>query len=160
MDYSAFTSSYSGLSNRLVNKVTVESANYTIETDAQWDTGATGTCIAEEVAVALHLIPIGRVKVATPTGEDIRNTYCVDIILPNHVTFPNVIVIDSEIGKQGIGLLVGMDIIMQGDFAVSNFNGKTIFTFRHPSQGNLNFVKDQQIRSLIGPPHGKGRKKK
>ena len=36
---------------------------------------------------------------------------------------------DSEIGNQGIDVLIGMDIISMGDFAVSNFSGKRQFSF-------------------------------
>ena len=49
---------------------------------------------------------------------------------------------DSEIGKQKIGMLIGMDIISKGDFAVSNFDGNTVFTFRYPSNSEINFVKE------------------
>jgi uncharacterized protein YecA (UPF0149 family) len=38
-------------------------------------------------------------------------------------------------------MLVGMDIIGQGDFAVSNYGGKTVFCFRVPSVGMSDFPK-------------------
>ena len=34
---------------------------------------------------------------------------------------------------------IGMDIISKGDFAVSNFEGKTWFAFQTPSQGHIDF---------------------
>ncbi len=48
---------------------------------------------------------------------------------------------DSEIGKQGIDVLIGMDIISNGDFAVSNYDGKTYFSFRLPSQEHVEYKK-------------------
>ena len=39
-----------------------------------------------------------------------------------------------------IRILIGMDIISLGDFSVSNFNGKTQFTFRIPSQAHTDYV--------------------
>ena len=58
-------------------------------------------------------------------------------------------VLDSEIGNQGIGMLIGMDIITKGDFAVSNYNGKTMFTFRMPSESTLNFVSGIKASNII-----------
>lgn len=38
-----------------------------------------------------------------------------------------------------------MDIISQGDFAVTHSDGKTTFTFRLPSVDKLDFVKNSQV---------------
>ena len=35
-----------------------------------------------------------------------------------------------------------MNIIKQGDFSISNYNGKTTMTFRVPSLCEIDFVKD------------------
>lgn len=160
MECRAFTSSFDGISNKLTNSVTVETQNYTSSTTALWDTGATSTCISHEVAQSLHAIPVGKCNIHTPTGADTKDTYLVDIILPNNVKLENHLVIDSEIGGQGIGLLVGMDIISQGDFAVTNVHGKTTFTFRHPAIEQIDFVKKLSVQEKIGKPHGKGNSKK
>jgi len=37
-------------------------------------------------------------------------------------------------------ILIGMDIISQGDFAITNHNNKTMFSFRMPSMLDLDFV--------------------
>ena len=50
----------------------------------------------------------------------------------------------SKIGAQGIDVLIGMDIISKGDFAVSNYNGKTQFSFRLPSQEDVDYKKDPE----------------
>ena len=42
----------------------------------------------------------------------------------------------------GTEVLIGMDIISLGDFAVTNLNNKTWFTFRMPSVARLDFVKE------------------
>ncbi len=38
-----------------------------------------------------------------------------------------------------VGIIIGMDIINQGDMTISNFQGKTSLTFRTPSKGNIDF---------------------
>ena len=60
--------------------------------------------------------------------------------MPSNVVFNDVEVSESEIAAEGIGLLIGMDIISTGDFAVSNFKGKTTFTFRIPSIEEIDFI--------------------
>lgn len=135
-----FTTGYNGRSLKLLNEVIIPTEKGNLKTTALWDTGASGTCIAQEIADQLQLPSTGRKKAKTPSGEKEFNTYCVDLVLPNNVVIKDVPVMGSEIGKQGIGVLVGMDIIGLGDFAISNFNGHTQFTFRMPSLSNADFV--------------------
>ncbi|MCH7956663.1 MAG: hypothetical protein IIB63_03820, partial [Proteobacteria bacterium] len=66
-------------------------------------------------------------------------TYLVNIGLPNSVLFYGVRVTKGTLSS-GANLLIGMNIITKGDFAVSNFNGVTKFTFRVPSTGHIDFV--------------------
>jgi len=40
----------------------------------------------------------------------------------------------------GADALIGMDIIGRGDFAISNFEGKTAFTYRTPSVAKTDYV--------------------
>lgn len=79
------------------------------------------------------------INVQTPSGIGTMNKYMVNLILNNEVRIMNLIVMDSEIGNQGIDVLIGMDIISIGDFAVSNFEGKTQFSFRMPSQEHVEY---------------------
>ena len=79
------------------------------------------------------------INVQTPSGIGTMNKYMVNLILNNEVRIMNLIVMDSEIGDQGIDVLIGMDIISIGDFAVSNFEGKTQFSFRMPSQEHVEY---------------------
>ena len=53
-----------------------------------------------------------------------------------------------------------MDVINQGDFSVSNFEGKTVFSFRIPSKKTIDYVQEINIENVIGPKHGKGKRKK
>ena len=80
--------------------------------------------------------------VRTPSGEKMAEMYIVDILLRNNVTVKDVRVIGSEIGVQNIDILIGMDIIGLGDFAVTNVGGITTFTFRIPSIQTIDFCKD------------------
>jgi len=157
---SAFTREYNGYSKRLETEANIEYKGNTVKVNALWDTGATNTCISTDVVSSLNLVPLGKQQIRTPSGAITVNTFMVDILLPNNVIAKNVAVCDSEIGKQNLGVLIGMDIICLGDFSVSNFNKKTVFTFRTPSQKKTDYVAEANLTKAIGPIHGKGKRKR
>lgn len=139
---SAFTEKYNNIQKKIINNAVVVASETYEPVIAQWDTGATGTCISKEIVQKFCLAPIGRVNVQTPSGIGVMNNYLIDLVLNNEVLFHNIPVMDSEIGKQGIDVLIGMDIISEGDFAISNYNGKTQFSFRIPSRKAVDYKQD------------------
>jgi len=109
------------------------------EYEGIWDTGATGSVITSKVVKECGLKPTGGTWVQLAGKKDFQNTYLVSIGLPNRVLISPVRVTEAkEIG--GCDVLIGMDIISQGDFAVSHGNNKTTFTFRIPSKEVIDFV--------------------
>ena len=158
--YHAYTTTYDGLSNKLINDIVVCSEGKRVTAKAQWDTGASGTCISSDVVDALGLIPTGKQIIQTPSGQSVVNTYSVNIEFPNNLTISDLMVCGTKIGEQGIQVLIGMDVLLLGDFAVSNYRGKTVFSFRIPSKKTTDYVKEISIENLIGPKHGKGKRKK
>jgi hypothetical protein len=49
---------------------------------------------------------------------------------------------------KGIDVVIGMDIVTRGDFAVTNRDGRTTFSFRIPSQSHIDFVADDDTEAL------------
>lgn len=131
---------------------------------ATWDTGATNTVISDKVVKECGLIPTGMIKVATAGGIMDAFTYVIDIILPDDVRINNLKVTGGRLGDTDV--LVGMDIITRGDFAVSCYEGNLKFTYREPSQQSIDFVKDRTIKLESKPnrnskcPCGSGKKYK
>lgn len=155
----AFTKKSQKIEKKLCTQVLLACDGREAEFPALWDTGATISCISHEVVQALGLVPTGRMEIKTVSGTKTVETYLIDVKLPNDFPVSNVAVCDSEIGSQGIGFLIGMDIISRGDFAVSNHNGKTYFTFRIPSAGHMDFVQELKLKNITGT-HGTGKRKK
>lgn len=155
----AFTASYDKLVLRLLSAAKVMFNGKRIDVTAQWDTGASCTAISHEVVKALQLIPQGKRTIKTPSSTKEVNTYLVDIVLPNNVRVHNVDVCDSDIGEQGIGMLIGMNIISLGDFAVSNYENKTNYSFRIPSQKAVDYRAAATIANNIAKSHGKPKKR-
>jgi predicted aspartyl protease len=142
-----FTKIYGGLSRVLQSDVHLESAirpNGRNKFTALWDTGAEMSLIRPEVAKSLNLLSISMTTISTSTSKDEPSrVYLVNIYLPNGVTVSSVRVVEGIPG--GCDMLIGMDIIGIGDFAVSNFDGKTAFSFRVPSLATIDFVQHSYL---------------
>ena len=144
---SAFTTYCKGYENVLSNLVEVApaynpesgfSGSFFRKYRAVWDTGATHSAITSQVVRDFALRATGMAVVYDATTTQNVHTYSVNILLPNHVEFS-----DWEVAEAGglVGdedILIGMDIIGTGDFAVSN-KERTVFTFRYPSQEEISF---------------------
>lgn len=142
-----FTTTNTQIVNVLQNKVQISKAsiinseenNQKCEFIATWDTGATNTMISEKVVKMCNLIPTGMVQVGTAGGIVPANTYVIDLVLPDDMVMHNLNVTCGNLNSTDV--LIGMDIINSGDFSVSNFEGKTKFTFRIPSIEHSDYVR-------------------
>lgn len=103
-----------------------------------WDTGATSSAISKNVVQKCGLKPTGMTKVQTAGGLVDGYTYLVCIKLPNKVGFSSLRV--TEVPLTSTDVLIGMDVIVRGDFSVTNYQGKTTFSYRHPSIEKIDFV--------------------
>ena len=133
------------LLNKLSCPVIVKGGQLKTIVKAVWDTGATCTCISPTLANELKLQKVGEAAVTSASHTvDRTNIYKVDIIVSDDIRFNDVCVCEMNIQYQQIGMLIGMDLISQGDFATSNFNGQTTFTFRKPSKSKIEFTSHEQ----------------
>ena len=157
-----FTTKYKGIARVLLNEVYIAQAINLSSVpkspspekfgakkfNAIWDTGATNTVITQKVVSDCSLKPIGMTKVQTAKGESSSSVYFASIFLPNRVAIPQLRVTEGIIAGDA-EVLIGMDIISHGDFAVTNKDGKTIFSFRLPSIERIDFV--EQTQSVAAP---------
>ncbi len=112
-----------------------------------WDTGATNSVITKRVVDELGLKPIGLVEVHHAGGKSTANKYLVNIILPNRVAIQSVTVTEGALIETD--MLIGMDIITLGDFAVTNKDGKTVMSFRIPSCEEIDFIPESDRYNSI-----------
>lgn len=118
---------------------------------ALWDTGATSSSITKKVIDELNLISTGVTKIYHANGSDTVDTYMVNIILPNNVGFKCLDVTEGKLN--GTDVLIGMDIISNGDFIISNINDKTTFGFRLPSSNQISFQNEEYNNHIIIKPY-------
>lgn len=161
----AFTQPYGRIADVLTIKVKVAESGQQdptkfIETYAIWDTGAQASCISESLAVELGLVPSGKKDIkGVKGGIQQCDVFRINIGLPNHVTFGNITAAScDDLSSDGkCRILIGMDIISQGDMAVSNINGETVLTFRVPSVQRTDYVKDAKISAVKEAHFNKGK---
>ena len=115
------------LSNKSINEV-----------NTLIDTGANCSCISKDLVNLLKLSPIDIVTISTPSSITQVNVYVINIKI-HGIIIEDVRVCDSNIGSQGLDLLLGTDIINMGDLMVSNYNNKTILSLRFPTKSYLKF---------------------
>jgi len=145
MPYKPYTKKYEYCANELITKCSVSkpanklnSASEYMEFLALWDTGATHTFISPRVAMLLDLDTISKVAILHAGGRSFVETYEINLLLPNNVLLSSITVTETE--PHGADLLIGMDIISQCDFSISNKDDKTTFSFRIPSYKETDFV--------------------
>ena len=149
-----FTNRYKGLSRTLHSDVFVQSnedgAEKPIKAVALWDTGASCSVIRPEIAAKLGLRVVSMARMSTPSESGRpTNVYLAHIYLPNGIMIPNIRVLEGI--PSNCDILVGMDVIGLGDFAVSNYNGKTTFSFRIPSCVEIDFTEHSYQLPVTSP---------
>ena len=118
---------------------------------AIWDTGATNSVITRKVVqeCSLKQITVAQVHGVGGIIKDCA-VYLVGIMLPNRFGVTRVHVTEGDIAGD-VDVLIGMDIIALGDFAVTNHQGETAFSFRTPSKERIDFVKEHKNEQPVKP---------
>ena len=123
----------------LVESVTTECDIYSSEgqrfhTDnAIWDTGADTTIISSRIVKKLQLKPLRQGLITGIGGDSNSNAYLVHIQVPTGDFVTDVEVMENDYYDYDV--IIGTDVIMFGDFLITNANDKTTFQFRTPSEG-------------------------
>jgi len=130
----AFDAEYGGVPNELKTEAMIfpSSSRDTrgIKTSILWDTGATHSCLSPKIVKDLGLKPIDTIIVHGVNSSKVADVVIASIGLANGLFLAGRRFSVSEI--PGTDILIGMDIIMMGDFAISNGGGKTRFSFVIP----------------------------
>ena len=102
---------------------------------AIWDTGADTTIISSRIVKELNLQPYKAGGISGIGGATGSNVYLVHVLVPTGDFVTQVEVMENDF--QDIDVLIGMDVIVFGDFLITNKDGKTTFQFRTPSEGSV-----------------------
>ena len=118
-----------------------------VEANAIWDTGASRSLIRPEIAAKLDLKPTSKTFMDTPSDKSVpSNVYLINVYLPNRAKIMAIQALEGT--PNNCDMLIGMDVITLGDFAVTNLNGKTMYSFRIPSMTEIDFTKSSHIEPI------------
>lgn len=113
-----------------VTQVTIGFGSTSINVDGKWDTGASLSCISLSTVARLGLISTGRILINTANGNSTTDLYMIDLSICKDISFNQLVACSGDIDGQGIGILIGMDVISRGDFLLENNSGQTKLYFR------------------------------
>ena len=103
---------------------------------ALWDTGSDFTAITKKVVDDLKLRAIREIPVNTANGMMMSKEYVINVILPDNIS--KLVRATECIMNDDTDILIGMDIITDGDFAISSdVQGNMYFAYRSPSEGEI-----------------------
>ena len=139
------TAIFPGSATALFTKVLVSKTTFLgdpvemLPTLAVWATGAHNSCITPAVVKELGLRPFQKALVQTAEGEALLDVYQVCIHLSNDMMIDIPVTEVPSLGDE-YEVLIGMNIIRLGEFAVRNFDGQMQMTFRMPSAGLADYA--------------------
>ena len=107
---------------------------------AIWDTGASQSVITQGVINSLALYKIDDTIVHTAAGARKSGVYLINMLLPNKVGFSALRVTEGIVS--GFDVLIGMDVIKQGDLSITNKLQNTVMSFQVPSTHRVDYVKE------------------
>lgn len=153
-NFRAFTWAPGSRVNRVVTEVGISAPTKVPQAPkelhtAMWDTGATGSAISEDLAKKLGLTRARKRNVVGVNTVELRDVFQVDIYLPDNVLIANASVTSYPAKRLPFDVLIGMDIITRGDFAITHEDGSTTFSFRVPSKETIDYVAEH--KKLKGP---------
>jgi hypothetical protein len=111
-----------------------------VKVKALWDTGATCSVISKNIANRISLKKICYSQMRHANGIERVPVFVAGMKLPNRVVVPELTVLSCN-PIHDFDLIIGMDIIAKGDFAITGKNGNTKFSFRMPSIADIDFTK-------------------
>ncbi len=136
------TEFYKNFGGRIITTESVMYDNTEEKISVEWDCGTTRCSISTELVDKLNLKPCGISNTLNTTESASTNVYEIVLVLHDIMEIPIIVDAVPNIHSTGIDMLIGMDVICLGDFAISNYNGETCFSFRYPSKGLIDFNKE------------------
>lgn len=117
-------------------------ANHNILVKGLWDTGSSDSVISSDFVKKHNLQPIGTATVGTTGATSKSNIYSIDFLLAQKQHISLNVTESSQLCGSGFDMLIGLDVITLGDFALTTTDDIICFSFRYPSKGLIDFTKE------------------
>ena len=149
MPINALTNTSDSIRNQIITpvKITNIETGEVVETYGLWDTGAQSCVIRHDLAMTIHLVSRGLKTIRGVQSKENRDYYYANLKLNNEQITLDIEMTDVDpfTSDSRIGMLIGMDVITKGDFSISNYEGRTVMTFRKPSQGTIDYCVENKL---------------
>jgi len=100
---------------------------------ALWDTGASCTCISDELAQQWGMSPDNYQDACGMENQVSQYpVYTIQLSL-GHFVIPYIQVLGLPMKGNEHNMIIGMDVMNRGDVTITNKDGQTVLTFRQPS---------------------------
>jgi predicted aspartyl protease len=116
--------------SRITGNVTINTIN-NWKVTAMIDTGATISGITSRMVKRMGLNSHGEYSFIHAKGKGTSPVYFFDVVFPKNKVFENIEAIEIN-DEHNVDFVIGMNIISQGDMALTSVNGKSAFSFRVP----------------------------
>lgn len=117
-------------------------ANHIIPIKGLWDTGSSESVISSDFVMKYNLQSIGDAIIGTTGATSKSNVYTIDFLLAEKQHISLNVTESSQLCGSGFDMLIGMDVITLGDFALTTTDDTICFSFRYPSKGLIDFNKE------------------
>lgn len=146
------TMTYETIQERIITPVVVKKKRNVLKVNALWDTGSNKTFISDSLAQRMGLHSEGVNTTGTSGGNIQSNLYDISLFLNDLIMF-SVRAASYPDSVFDVDVVIGMDIIGQGDLIISNANSHTVFSFRTLSLYTEVFseenISNESIDSLV-----------
>jgi hypothetical protein len=124
---------HAGILNALIVPLTVINPvkHISFDTTGLLDTGCTMSAVAVRLARTLELGTYGSYLSHGANDIAMVKLHTVDLIMPGSISFSGLPVTEFTV-KHQFEVLIGMDILSQGDFAITTDNSGTVASYRLP----------------------------
>ena len=98
------------------------------------DTGASRSAVSNSFVQAAKLVSYEKCTIRMARGEYISSVYFVDIMFPHKMLAGNIKAAEFS-GRHEFDFIIGMDILLMTDMAITNAKGATVLSLRSPPAG-------------------------
>ncbi len=111
------------------NNISAAIAN-SVRVLAMIDTGATGTVISQGLAKQLNINPVGTMLMHTPSSNNVLcYQFDVQLVFPNNVNVPSIIVSEAALQGQHIQCLIGRDLLQHAVLIYTGYDNSFTLSF-------------------------------
>ena len=123
---------YPPLANRIITPIVLVNplTQETFETNALWDTGATSSAISTVAVEYLQLKRVGKVIASGLFKSKRVNQYFVKTCIDSNINQMLLVSAFEDSSIEGVDCILGMDLILEGEFNISNTKEGILFTFK------------------------------